>query len=36
MCSDMISVTNVNKKKFDFSTKSMEKPLWKIPFFGPC
>ena len=31
----MISVKNAKKKKFDFCTKSMDKPLWKMSIFWP-
>ena len=34
--SDIISVKNSDKRKFDFWTKSMDYPFKKCPFFGHC
>ena len=33
--SDIISVKNSHKKNFDFWTKSMDLPLWKMSIFWP-
>ena len=33
--SDIISVKNSHKRKFDFWTKSMDKPFKKCPLLGP-
>ena len=32
--SDLISPKNTNKKKYDFWTKTVDSPLWKISLFG--
>ena len=34
--SDVISVKNADKKKFDFWTKPWTNPFKKCPVFGPC
>ena len=33
--SDIVSVINSDKRKFNFWTKSMDNPLWKCQFIGP-